>query len=242
MTLSKNEIHVHILSTEKFYKKSGIDFFLPKLSEEEKKRAFSFKFKKHQEAFIFSRGMLREKLSSYTGIKPEDIVFNYRNAGKPELAGKNELNIKFNVSHSEDLTAFAFARQNELGIDVQHMRDLTDLEGMIQYNLSYSEQKSISEYKGNIRKILFYRFWTHKEAYIKATGEGLAYNLSNVEFSFKNNRFELHRMLNMEIIPENWSVFELQLENNNEYSGALIVDNSMENREWIVKYCFNGIE
>jgi 4'-phosphopantetheinyl transferase len=236
MQLRKNEIHIYLLSIENLYSKRSTDSLLYLLSEDEKKRANSFKFKKHQDAYIFSRGMLRNKLSGYTGIKPEQIKFQYGDAGKPEF--KNKEDIKFNVSHSEDLIAFAFLIRNEIGVDIQHMRDLGDLEGMINYNLSDSEQADISEYNQKKRKKIFYRFWTHKEAFIKATGEGLSYNLTNIEFSYTGNKLKLNRILNREIKPEDWFVFEIEMNDYNDYAGALIVENSKEPVDWDIKYFY----
>ena len=73
---------------------------------------------------------------------------------------------------------------------------------------------------------MFFRFWAHKEAYIKATGVGLTYNMAAVEFTYINNSLKLYKVKGIEIEPDTWSVFELELKSYSDYAGALVVKNS----------------
>ncbi len=234
--IKDNELHVWMYSLESLGKNSSIDYYLPFLSPDERKRAAAFKFKKYKSSNIFSRGLLREKLGEYTGIKPDEIEFSYSPAGKPELANKNCADIKFNVSHSEDLIAIAFSSGNEVGIDVEHVRHLNDLEGMINYNFSDFEQDSIEGYIGGERNDVFFRFWAHKEAYIKATGDGVVFNIARVEFVIVDNSLKLYRVKGKEIEPDAWFVFELDLKDYNDYAGALIIKNSKQIKNMNLKY------
>ena len=56
--------------------------------------------------FVVARGILRDRLSGFTGTPAKKLKFEYGNAGKPSLVDHD---INFNISHSAELGLFAFA-------------------------------------------------------------------------------------------------------------------------------------
>jgi 4'-phosphopantetheinyl transferase len=91
--------------------------------------------------------------------------------GKPYLPGTQ---LQFNLSHSRDAILFAVQRVTPVGVDVEYMRDSVDCVSLAKRFFSAREYQAINNLRGLEQKIAFYTFWTRKEAYLKATGKGLA--------------------------------------------------------------------
>lgn len=68
-----------------------------------------------------SRLLLRLLLSCYLEIDPREVPLGADGKGKPRLEGMGGLggSLKFSLSHSGDVAAFAFCLDGELGLDVQ---------------------------------------------------------------------------------------------------------------------------
>jgi 4'-phosphopantetheinyl transferase len=154
---------------------------LPLLSPDELERAGRFRFEKHRNEFIFARGTLRRLLGSYVGTAPAGLRFAYSPHGKPSLDATNIL--EFNLSHTEGMVVFAFARSRKLGVDVEKVRRDFKVEEIAERFFSVAERLSLREIPELERYHAFFRCWTRKEAYIKARGEGLSHPLHQFDVS-----------------------------------------------------------
>lgn len=149
------------------------------LPEDEKARGARFIKPDDQKKFFMSRKILRDVLAYYTKIPPEKIVFSIGKNGKPYLA---ETPIQFNLSHSGDCLLMAVTAENEIGVDVECVRKTQDFLALAQRFFARSEYEAILKYlHEDERMAAFYRCWTRKEAFIKATGLGLSFGLSDFE-------------------------------------------------------------
>jgi 4'-phosphopantetheinyl transferase len=154
------------------------------LSEEEISRADRFRHEADRLRFTASRIWLRSLLSQYTGLLPQAIEFAYSDHGKPSLrAQANQQPIHFNLSHSHDRIAIAMIRNRRIGIDLEWIHPLTDLEMLIQHAFSLAEQELFFSSHPKNQPSLFFHGWTQKEAYLKATGLGLSGSLPQVKTS-----------------------------------------------------------
>src|ERR1051326_4525338 len=102
------------------------------LSADERERAARFYFEKHRRRFIVARSILRAMIARYLGTAAKDIRFTYSAKGKPVLAVPRVENFAFNVSHSEDLALFAFVAGAVIGINVEIIRPLNDMDSIAQ--------------------------------------------------------------------------------------------------------------
>lgn len=143
----------------------------PHLIADERTRAQRFRFQRDRDAYVLSRGLLRQLLAAYTGDDPARIQFHYGKHGKPEIAGSD---IGFNVSHSGDAVLLGFALNRELGVDVERMQPDMDFAGLAKTSFSQIEQDAVLALASEQRANLFYEYWTCKEACIKADGRGLS--------------------------------------------------------------------
>lgn len=83
--------------------------------------------------------------------------------GKPFLENSN---IRFNISHSGALVGCAITKISDIGIDIEKT-DPVQIENF-RYQMTAAEWTSIN--KSDDPLLHFYKYWTQKEAVIKAGG------------------------------------------------------------------------
>jgi 4'-phosphopantetheinyl transferase len=155
------------------------------LSAEERLRAERFHFERHRRRFIIGRGLLRSLLGHYLSTKPGKLIFGYGPQGKPALKGNFiESGVHFNVTHSEDLALVAVTRLGDVGVDVEQVRWLADFDELVSRFFSPREAAVFRALSEEQKLGAFFNLWTRKEAWLKATGEGIAHSLNRVEVSF----------------------------------------------------------
>ncbi|WP_103668674.1 4'-phosphopantetheinyl transferase superfamily protein [Pseudanabaena sp. BC1403] len=151
------------------------------LSADERSRADRFKQEHLKRNFIAARGNLREILASRIGCEPKKIQFIYSDRGKPYV--QNSQYVYFNLSHSQDWAIYAVCSDREVGIDLEYINPQCDVDSIAERYFLPSEQKIIQSLSDRNKYLSFYHAWTLKEAYGKATGEGIANILDYVDVS-----------------------------------------------------------
>jgi 4'-phosphopantetheinyl transferase len=165
----------------------GLERFGAWLRPDERERAARYHFDADRRRFAWTRGVLRTLLAFYVGAPPDRIHFGAGAKGKlhvtPDpayaLAG-----LRFNVSHSHGWALIALARDRELGVDVEQHRSLRhDLFGIADRFFAPAEVAALRALDPVEQEPAFFRIWSRKEAYIKATGEGVSAGLDTFEVS-----------------------------------------------------------
>jgi 4'-phosphopantetheinyl transferase len=146
--------------------------FLGILTVEESERAARFAFRHLQHSFILARGALRMLLGQYLGAAPNAIPLRYGSQGKPGLGESARL--RFNVSHSGALAMFVFTLDCEVGIDVEEIRPVPEMEQIAMRQFSAGQTAELMSLPAGMREPAFFRCWTRMEAYVKALGRGMA--------------------------------------------------------------------
>jgi len=144
------------------------------LSPEELDRAGRYRFEHDRRRFMVARAALRYLLAGYLGTEPASLRLVPGPHGKPQLAPVVSRWLRFNTSRSEDLAVFAVGRDRELGVDVERVRTDIDFVPLADRVLSVAERGALNQLAPEARRREFYRYWTRKEAYLKALGVGLA--------------------------------------------------------------------
>lgn len=154
------------------------------LSADERTRAARFRFARDRDRFVGARGLLRDILALYLDTTPGRLSFAYGAHGKPFLAGKAHSTLRFNVSHSVDMMLLAVAHMREVGVDVEDVHNsVVALEEIDETVLSEPERRTLARFDGEDWRSNFLRFWTLKEAYIKADGRGVSLPLERIDVS-----------------------------------------------------------
>jgi 4'-phosphopantetheinyl transferase len=170
--ISENEIHVWVanLRCEPHQEES----LAATLSTDERARMSRLKSAQARVRFAAARSALRAILGRYLDLPPEQICFSYNRHGKPALAGEQaESLLRFNLSHSQDVALCAVAKGREVGVDVERVR--AEFAGLpiAKHFFSPSELAALQALSPVLRTEAFFRYWTRKEAFLKALGEGL---------------------------------------------------------------------
>jgi 4'-phosphopantetheinyl transferase len=193
------------------------------LDDTERARAGRFHFERDRVAFTVVRGALRTLIGRYLGRPPASIAFGYAARGKPHLAlDQPGRGLGFNVSHSGGWGLLAFARDRELGVDVERRRPIDELDSLARHSFSPHELAAWRALPAHDRADAFFRCWARKEAFIKATGEGIA---QLAEFDVELRPGEPARLLRTPEPPggsPRWSLCDLpELP---DHAAALVVD------------------
>ena len=151
------------------------------LSAAELERAERFRFEHLQHEFIIGHGALRLILADYTGAPADQLEFTRGDHGKPKL---RDSPIQYNMSHSGSLLVCGVTTAAELGVDVEQIRPMRDSEAIANRFFSPSEAAVLAGLPEGERNAAFFRCWTRKEAFLKATGDGLTRSLGSFEVAF----------------------------------------------------------
>ena len=101
------------------------------LSPDEAERAARYHFDRHRRRFIACRGQVRRILAGYLNAQAAEIRFRYSPGGKPALDGlSRDSAVQFNVSNSHDMALCALTLDRELGVDVEHVEEPRDFDGL----------------------------------------------------------------------------------------------------------------
>lgn len=141
------------------------------LSDDERQRARSFRVRAARDGYVRTRGALRLFLGVYSGLDPTSLHIGTGACGKPLLPDRPDL--EFNLSHSGDMAAFAFAEECPVGIDIEAVRTLARLDGLARRALHPAEYRAWRAAEPRDALENFFRRWSRREAVVKATGEGL---------------------------------------------------------------------
>jgi 4'-phosphopantetheinyl transferase len=138
------------------------------LSPDERARAARFRSPEDARRYMVARGWLRHVLGAALGIAPVDVAIS-SNPGKPRVAG-----LSFNVSHAGELTLIA-VDDHEVGVDVEPVSSGEAALEAAPLVCTPDELATLADLPPHEAAPLSLAWWTAKEAYLKATGEGFGF-------------------------------------------------------------------
>jgi 4'-phosphopantetheinyl transferase len=145
------------------------------LDEAERVKVRNIKNVLLQTRYLFIHARLRQLLGIKLKLAPEKIVIARTSFGKPFLPENPDL--VFNLSHSDDKFLIALARNCWLGVDIEKVKTRVDFSGLVSKCFAEEEKYHWHKLPKAEKETEFYRFWTRKEAFVKAVGRGLATGL-----------------------------------------------------------------
>lgn len=235
LALSRDDVHVWKLRLNK--SESDLHVLGRTLASDERAKAGRFHFERDRRRFIAARGQLRLILGRYCEADPRSVVFSYGPRGKPFLAQPVQARkIAFNLSHSGELALAAVTQNRSIGIDLEEIHPLDDFRRIAERFFSPRENEVLSRLPESEQLEAFFHCWTRKEAYVKATGDGLARPTESFDVSFLSG--EPARLLSVGgglDDPECWLLVGLVPEH--DYVGAVAVE-----RRGLSQACWQWIQ
>ncbi|HLV78803.1 MAG TPA: 4'-phosphopantetheinyl transferase superfamily protein [Chthonomonadaceae bacterium] len=173
MRLIPSEVHVWRACLDP--PAAGSQDFTPLLSREEQERAEAFLLPRDRLRFRAGRGLLRILLGRYLKIGPQELEFSYGPHGKPEIgASLKRRKIEFNLSHAGGHLLVAVALGRRVGVDIERISSEPERVEIADRFFAPVERAALEALPETDRPRAFAAYWTCKEAFTKATGEGLA--------------------------------------------------------------------
>jgi 4'-phosphopantetheinyl transferase len=212
MPISQDSIQVWVVRVAG----QNIERWRPILSAGELERALRFRRPADQARFAVTRGVLRTLLGRYLQLPGSAVEFSVNEYGKPAVAG----GIRFNVAHSGDYALLAFAKEIEVGVDVERIGGDRVVDDLARRVLSAGESARFARLAESERRAAFFQIWTLKESVLKGIGSGLSIAPECVEVAFPPDEPRLLSCSAKEIDVNEWTVRSLSI-GDKEYAAAV---------------------
>jgi 4'-phosphopantetheinyl transferase len=167
------------------------------ISPEEQLRANKFFHLPDRLRFVLGRGGLKQLLSLYSNIPSSNIRLKIGTHGKPFVQAPDQ--IHFNISHSGNWVLIAIGSK-ELGIDLEKITGEFITDSLLEQCFHRHELKLIRESEDP--KVEFFKFWTRKEAFLKATGNGIVDDLQAITCMEGSQQWEFPSLS----LEKNWHI------------------------------------
>ncbi len=138
------------------------------LSTSERLRANRYHFVKDKNRFIICRAFLKILLADRLDVNVARIDIAIDSNKKPYLI--NQPSVFFNVSHSADYALIAIAK-SPVGVDIEYVNKSFDYKEILPNIFNKIETDDVQH--SHEKHFIFYKFWTRKEAIVKAIGKGI---------------------------------------------------------------------
>ena len=86
----------------------------------------------------------------------------------------------FNMSKSAGCAVYAVTRNRRIGVDVEQIREMPDMEEIARQFFSKPEYETLCAQPGSMRNKTFFECWTRKEALVKAVRNGIKHAVTFV--------------------------------------------------------------
>lgn len=143
-------------------------------TEERKRKTDRYRFRRDKCASLGAEQLLRHALER---IGVHDFSCFCGETGKPYLAGLD--GVFFSLSHSGSFALCAIA-DHEIGADVETVRNI-DMKIAKRFFCAGEYELIAAQESDEARSDRFFRYWTLKESFLKATGFGLRLPLNRFE-------------------------------------------------------------
>ena len=162
------------------------------LSDAERARAGRFVDARARRRFVLTRAELRQQIGARLEIAPRSVEFIRGAHGKPRLARRyGPLDLRFSVSHSDEVAALAFAVGREVGVDIEVVRPIPEAEKIAAKLCTPAEWSALQSLGKDERLRGFFAWWTRTEAYLKAQGAGLGQPLDAFDVTATGPHWEV---------------------------------------------------
>lgn len=155
------------------------------LADDELARARAASSVAFRERFVRVRQALRRLLGAYLDRPPGSVALAVGDHGKPRLAGNSGRDLRFSVSHADEVALLAFSNGFSVGVDLDDLERGRHWRRLAPRCLSERERTELAKMAPARCPEAFMRAWIRKEAYTKALGDGFSYGFREVTVSLE---------------------------------------------------------
>lgn len=134
--------------------------------------------------FVGAHALMRTVLGERLGVDPVSLQFERHcptcgtnQHGKPRITG--HLDLHMSLSYTDRLAVLALSEDGEVGVDVEDLTE-ADFDGFEAVTLAAEEATGFEGYQGDELLAARAQVWARKEAVLKATGDGLVVDPTEV--------------------------------------------------------------
>jgi 4'-phosphopantetheinyl transferase len=187
------------------------------LDPHEQQHALSISNINSRLTYVEIHARLRVLLAGVVNCKPEQLRIIKAEHGKPYLADYPDL--AFNLSHTANKCVIVYGYHQELGVDIESNKYRATLPALVEKCFAGEEQEYWRQLPESEQIQSFYRFWTKKEAFVKAVGRGIALGLNRCVIN-PENQSRFLRIPKEYGQTEEWHIQEVNVESS--FSAAYV--------------------
>lgn len=185
IALPDDEIHIWLTKPQNIQERLLLDHYWSLMTAEEQAKQQRYKFAVDQHDALITRGFVRTLLSRYCDRPATEWRFEKGEKDKPEIIDP-PLPLRFNISHTHGLIACAVCKTHDVGVDVEDTTRNSDVLAIADRYFSELEVAELFSLPEAQQRSRFFDYWTLKESYIKACGQGLAIPLGDFSFHIQD--------------------------------------------------------
>ena len=179
--LHSDEVRAYFMLTGQVRDPQRLASFAALLAPDETARMQRFVRAENRHEYLVVHALVRLALSRFAPVHPAAWVFATQKHGRPVVATAGT-RLTFSLSHCQGLVACAIAVDRDVGVDVEAAGRATDNLSVADQFFSAAETAMLHACPQQLQEERFLQLWTHKEAYLKARGLGLALPLDGFSF------------------------------------------------------------
>ncbi len=188
LVMKMNKTKVYVSDTGLLKDKGVFGELYKTVSPDRQRKIDAFLFEKDKRLCLAAELLLKKGLSD-AGI--ESFKVKCGAFGKPYIENEG---ICFNLSHSEEMVMCAVSSE-EVGCDVEKITDI-DLEIAKRFFYTTEYDAITAAQSDEERKDIFFRLWTLKESFMKATGLGMKLPLDGFRIDIDGTEITVHQNIN----------------------------------------------
>ncbi len=123
----------------------------------------------------------RQVLAEVLDVEPQEVVMGQHPGGKPFATTPTGEDLGLSASHCGGLGLIAMTLERRIGVDVEAISELPDAGSFGAWATTALESRDITALGQEERTDANLRLWTRKEAYLKATGEGIGGGIRHIQ-------------------------------------------------------------
>jgi len=155
------------------------------VSPDELRRSERFVRHSDRTTYLAAHALLRVVLEAVGGRPASNWTFCSDGIHRPHLSEQNPTNLEFSLAHTHGMAACIVAAGHPVGVDVEPLNRRPLKRDVLATILSPDELAFVVNAPEGSGHERFLELWTLREAYVKATGQGLQF--PNETFSFALN-------------------------------------------------------